>query len=216
MLGPAMLKTHNRVPSVRIRLKHATQALHHSVERSLDLDNHDWTIGEYCAYLERMWGLFAPLERALMTIEWQAIGIEIAERRKLAWLESDLTQLSANGGVLPALEMCDDLPRLNCVEEGVGALYVIEGSTLGGRVVMRKLQRVLGISPDAGGRFFTGYGENTGAQWRSYLEVLESFGGVTEAETTIERSAVETFGAFDRWLSGFWSRRVSNSTHRHV
>ncbi len=163
-----------------------------------------------------MWGFFAPLEQALDSIDWGDSGIDMTKRRKLGWLESDLKQLGAEGSILPALEICDFLPCLKCITEGLGALYVVEGSTLGGKVIMRKLQRVLGISPHAGGRFFSSYGDNTGEMWRMYLEVLERFAGVNAAETKIERSAIETFAAFDLWLSKHRSRRIDDAPDCHV
>jgi heme oxygenase len=201
---------------MRTRLKHATQALHHSVERHLDLDRSDWTIDEYGALLARMWGLYAPLEQALDKIDWQDTGISFEERRKLAWIESDLTQLSVDRGFSQNLEMCLDLPGLDCIAAGLGALYVIEGSTLGGQVIIRRLQRMLGISPVAGGRFFASYGDNIGTMWREYIEALERFSGVTDAKRAIERGAVETFDAFDRWLSGFRTCRVDHARQCHV
>jgi heme oxygenase len=216
MLSSETVRNPKRMSGLRGRLKQATEALHNSIERCLDLDNHDWTIGTYRSFLMRMWGLFAPLERALDAIDWRNSGIDMTKRRKVAWLESDLKQLSKGEIVLPALEMCGCLPRLNCVEEGLGALYVTEGSTLGGQIVMRKLQRVLSISPDAGGRFFSSYGDNTGSMWRMYLEVLEHFAAVTDADIKIERSAIQTFTAFDLWLSASCGRRTYDARDCHV
>lgn len=163
-----------------------------------------------------MWGLYSPLEHALYMIDWENTGIRFEERRKLAWIESDLTLLRVGGRISPNLECCLDLPRLDCVAAGLGALYVIEGSTLGGQVVMRRLQRILGISPLAGGRFFASYGDNIGTMWRRYIDSLEHYSSTTDAGITIERSAIETFGAFDRWLSGFRSCRVDDARQSHA
>jgi heme oxygenase len=196
---------------MRTLLKRATQARHLSVEQHLDFDRSDWTIDEYRALMERMWGLYSPLEQALGKIDWQDSGIKFEARRKLAWIESDLSQLGVDHRVSPNLDICVDLPRPDCIAAGLGAMYVIEGSTLGGQVIMRRLQRTLGITPVEAGRFFASYGDNIGTMWREYTEVLERFSGITSAKRAIERSAVETFAAFDRWLAGFRSCRVEDA-----
>ena len=94
-----------------------------------------------------------------------------------------------------------DLPQLTTEEEVYGCLYVIEGSTLGGQVISRSLREHLGIHPENGGAYFSGYGMLTGPRWKEFLArlavVAEGKGADHEA---ITRSAVETFQALDRWL----------------
>ena len=48
----------------------------------------------------------------------------------------------------------DDLPDLQGVQEALGCLYVVEGSTLGGQVIARHLRQTLGVDPRCGGSFF--------------------------------------------------------------
>lgn len=81
-----------------------------------------------------------------------------------------------------------------------GILYVLEGATLGGQVILRRLGTRVGISATYGGRFFASYGPDVGRMWRSYVEVLERFGATPKAQV-IEQSAVAAFQAFDEWLS---------------
>jgi heme oxygenase len=52
-----------------------------------------------------------------------------------------------------------------------GALYVAEGSALGGRVIARQLDYLFGDSAE-GRRFFRG-GTDTGPRWRAFLAVLQ-------------------------------------------
>ena len=69
-------------------------------------------------------------------------------------MKSDLASL----GVLPkdlALEaICTNLPNLNTPAERMGYLYVIEGSTLRGRIISAHLEKTLGAAITQHLKFF--------------------------------------------------------------
>ncbi len=91
-------------------------------------------------------------------------------------------------------------PSLGGVAAGLGALYVVEGATLGGRVIARHLARSLALGPADGAAFFAGYGDRTGAMWnglRAQAADYEArFGGVAEATA----AAQATFALFEGHL----------------
>ena len=62
------------------------------------------------------------------------------------------------------------------VPEGLGALYVIEGATLGGQVITRYIQSALKIDATNGGRFFAAYGDRTGLLWRDFVRCSTATG----------------------------------------
>jgi heme oxygenase (biliverdin-IX-beta and delta-forming) len=62
-------------------------------------------------------------------------------------------------------------PAIETTAEALGALYVIEGSTLGGRKILQTLRRQ-GVSTDDL-HFLDPYGKDAGANWRMFLVVLE-------------------------------------------
>ena len=61
-----------------------------------------------------------------------------------------------------------------------GFAYVLEGATLGGRVIHKRL-RAIGHSLE-GVSFFDAYGPLTGSRWRSFCEILERECAGREAE----------------------------------
>ena len=201
--------------SVRFRLQRATQDLHRSVECHFALAGRVWTEDAYRRLLQRLWGIYAPLEQALTPLDWQDTGIVMRDRRKLFWLNADLAHLGMDQKAIAQLEICGDLPCVDGPAAGLGALYVLEGSTLGGQVILRTLQPQLGISPQAGGQFFASYGRDIGEKWRDYLAALEQFGERPEAADTIECAALDTFAAFDRWFSGHGLDRATFDQRRH-
>ena len=186
--------------TMRARLQQATLALHRSVERHFSLDC-AWTADAYRRLLERLWGIYVPLESSLALIDWKDSGIDACARAKSAWLKADLSYSGLSPATLAALPHCHDLPALATLADGLGAFYVLEGATLGGRVILNTLEPQLGISPGAGGRFFASYGPAVGLQWRRYLEALERACTAPAMADSIADSAMRTFESFDRWFA---------------
>ena len=62
-------------------------------------------------------------------------------------------------------------PAIDTKAEALGALYVLEGSTLGGKTILKAL-RSQGVSTDEL-HFLDPYGKDAGALWRGFLGVLE-------------------------------------------
>jgi heme oxygenase len=79
-----------------------------------------------------------------------------------------------------------------------GAVYVLEGSTLGATVVSRVL-RDIDVTPDAGGRYFGGYGVQTGPRWKETCAALAAFGATNDVDAIVDGARV-TFAALRSWL----------------
>jgi len=85
------------------------------------------------------------------------------------------------------------LPAVGTKAEALGVMYVLEGSTLGGRVILKTL-RSHRVSTDEL-HFLDPYGEDAGALWRTFL-------GVLERETAPDQAAMDAcvFGAINTYL----------------
>jgi heme oxygenase len=83
-------------------------------------------------------------------------------------------------------------PAIGTKAEALGALYVLEGSTLGGRTILRAL-RSRGVSTD-GLDFLDPYGEKAGANWRTFLRVLER--ETAHSQTTMNECVSGAIRAF--------------------
>src|ERR1700727_2146793 len=84
------------------------------------------------------------------------------------------------------------VPAIGTKAEALGALYVLEGSTLGGRTILRAL-RGRGVSTD-GLDFLDPYGKDAGVNWRTFLRVLER--ETAHSQTTMNEcvsGAITTF-----------------------
>ena len=83
------------------------------------------------------------------------------------WLAHDLEAQGLNS-LSPTIEM----PVITSDSELWGYLYVKQGSTLGGSVMSKTLRRALGLQPLIDQRFFAGYGDQNGVEWKKFIETL--------------------------------------------
>ncbi|KFF13464.1 heme oxygenase [Chryseobacterium soli] len=93
--------------------------------------------------------------------------LQLNNRKKLPLIEKDLESLSLeNQTVSHDLEFSNE-------HEALGAMYVIEGSTLGGNVIAKQLSKTEGFD-QVSFNFFGCYQENTGPMWKNFKEVLDT------------------------------------------
>ena len=185
-------------------LKRETLDLHEEVETLMPVMNEHLTRQDYLELLRRLQAVVVPLEAQLSTLPLPA---ELAwpERRKAHLLARDLAALGEKEEI-PAMPVPFSVPELTSpklisVAEAFGALYVLEGATLGGQLISRQLGRRLGLSPGRGSAYFSGYGPETGPRWRSFGEVLEATVPPGEADAVLA-GARRTFEVFRAALTG--------------
>lgn len=183
--------------SVLERLKVETAAEHAAIEGATGVMDPGLTRDAYRAYLERTLGFYQVVEPQLRQLGvWEALELSPLERDKLPLLAEDLVLL---GNLSPAsVRVCDAPPIFTSTAEAVGGAYVLEGSTLGGRVISRHVQRLFG--DDVPLIFLDGYGAETGEKWQTFRAALTRFASSREIEDGVIAGARETFRAFTRWL----------------
>ena len=185
-----------RRPPILDLLRERTRAAHDRAEETLPLLDPSLDRARYVGILAGFWGFHAALEPRLRAVG--GVGIDLDERSKLPLLERDLRVLDEDPARLP---VADAVPEVEDAAAALGCMYVLEGATLGGRVISRHLA-ARGIGPEAGGAFFAGYGDATGEMWKEFSAAI---GGYAEAhpESTgrMVRAADETFTLLERWLA---------------
>ena len=188
--------TGSRQPDLmRQTLRAATHDIHERLHRHPALAAvQDGTI-DHVAYrrlLARLYGFHIGFERAA----------RIKPERSV-WLEMDVAALGINPEQLAAQPLCRGFPALALPEALLGALYVVEGSALGGVTLARGLDRLIGVGVLDGRRFFTGHKSETGSAWRAYLRRLSATPHSAEQQATIIATATATFALFESWLGGW-------------
>jgi heme oxygenase len=182
---------------MRARLRAATaeahERLHHhrgfaaAASGAIDLD-------AYRALLARLYGFHRAFDDGLGAYAALTCG---TPRSHL--LESDLDVLGVAREWRDALPRCGTLPSLNDEAKALGALYVVEGSALGGAAIARALAPLLAPFKGAGCQFFS---SDAGRRrvWPELLARIEALDGEAHSERTAIEVAVTTFEDFEEWM----------------
>jgi heme oxygenase len=187
---------------MREQLRLSTRSAHERLEAVVDFDRRLTSLAAYRSFLESFFRFLQPVEAQLADLDLSKIGIDYAPRRKLGCVEADLKDLGHTQESLDALAPFTLASRLSEPLDAFGVLYVLEGSSLGRRMMLGKLAPKLNIGPHWAGRFFYGYGENTSIMWRNFMDALNKAGEAPGAASRIETSASAAFAAFETCFEG--------------
>jgi heme oxygenase len=173
-------------PTARSLLRTATAAAHERVDHAFggfDLSDRD----EYCAFLIAQAQPLATVEAAVDTFDPAAILPDWPERRRSALIAADLADFDVP---MPAPEPLG----LDSVEAALGAIYVLEGSRLGGALLARN------VPMDLPGRFIRC--PAAPKRWRGLIEVLDRTLVTDDQREVAESAARAVFDLFWRSARG--------------
>ena len=155
-------------------LRTRTAASHEALEAhtySQSITTPGITMDAYVRYLHIMQQVVVGIEGSLYPILADVVP-DIEARRKDGWMQEDLFHLKASNNPFPAFSLAQQSPS---VPFALGAFYVLEGSTLGGRVILKSLAPALNITAEQGARYFAGYDAATGPMWQQFLKSLARY-----------------------------------------
>ncbi len=113
----------------------------------------------------------------------------------LTWLDSDLAQHGLKSQVD---RIVFAHPPIDTRSKLAGYLYTKQGSTLGGHVISKHLERELGLIPRLDQWFFAGYGHDNGLHWKTFTSHLDDLGDALNPEEVLAsaRRSFETIAWF--------------------
>lgn len=180
------------------RLKAETRPAHDRIERDVGLADIIGSRSLYRTFLARFYGFHAAWEA-----EAEAIIADPSlfdRRRKLPLLVKDLRALGASQEEIESLPLCRALPPMPTRAAALGAMYVVEGSTLGGAFIAHHAERALGLRADTGCAYFHSYGRDVGRMWKEFgAKLLEI--SAPDTDELIVASANRTFACMHAWLA---------------
>lgn len=168
-------------------LRAATAALHAEVDARFS-GPFDTDKNAYAAFVTALARAVLPLERALEIGGAERVLPDWCARRRSGALQQDLEILGIPVPAPVPVRVTSDEARL------FGRLYVLEGSRLGGRLLVRRALR----NADPQVRAATNYlGHGAGADfWGGFLQRLEESDAVAAAPARTMLGAREAFGFF--------------------
>jgi len=142
-----------------------------SLPVSVSITSPNVTAEAYAHYLNLMSDVIKDTEDHIFAL-LENIFPDLEERRKSQLLDADLAFLNYT-------KTNFSKPFTNTISEfsipfAMGILYVVEGSSLGGRFILKNLQSALGYEEN-GVTYFNGYGNKTGSSWKNFLNILTSY-----------------------------------------
>lgn len=177
------------------KLRTATAPMHKSLEQSplsAILMSDDLTAEAYVNYLVHMGEVIKWAEQHI----WPVIGTvyEDADQRiKYSFIENDLEVMGIHTPVpAPGRPFAGSI-KVTDLAAALGYMYVIEGSMLGGQVLLRQVKKKLGFDENHGASFFGGYGADTGKYWKRFLDKFCDYIVNSNCETAAINGSVKAF-----------------------
>lgn len=181
------------------KLRSETKHIHQALEKAMIPDlKKATTLEAYAKILRTFYGYFKGLEPLLDAQLDNTVIPAYDARRKSHVILEDLHAMKLDTTPLPPV--ADQLPHVTNVHEALGALYVLEGSTLGGRVITNMLMQNLNLHDTTYVKFFNGYGEQTEAMWGSFMGALNKYTADEKTHATVIQAATDTFAYFKNWV----------------
>jgi heme oxygenase (biliverdin-IX-beta and delta-forming) len=168
------------------RLRQDTRVAHAELDESLHLIDRLSSMQQRAAVLAGYHRLHHAAEAAIAPFLGAIADPDFAARRRCQMIAEGIGILGQE--LLPERAASLDI---STPAEAFGALYVLEGSSLGGRVILKELKR--GSVSLAGLGFLDPYGLNTGPRWRSFLAILEREVQSGEQQSDAVTGALNTF-----------------------
>ena len=144
---------------------------------------------DYADFLKHFYAYFSKVEHAIAPYITAQLLPDHAERRNSVYLKNDIEELGFDVTELPAATA----PKIANTLEALGALYVMEGSIMGGPIIVKMLEKG-GITK--GVSFFSGYGEATGIMWGKFVAVMNEKAVNEDDEALAIQAADDTFNQF--------------------
>lgn len=186
-------------PEILNKLKAATQHLHDHLE-SISYTSHimggTLTLEQYRHLILTNYYFHLSFEQKIddvLTAE-QKEELNWEKRKKASILRSDLEAIGTSEFLLdrnpfPAQEVTS-------IEEALGAMYVTEGSTLGGAVILKQLKQNENLKSVPSMTFYGCYGDQIGPMWMAFAQVAAKYANSPAAEASIVKAGVDTFENF--------------------
>ncbi|WP_143883814.1 biliverdin-producing heme oxygenase [Chryseobacterium binzhouense] len=152
-------------------LKKNTAEYHDTAEKlfqSHKIFTKTFTLNDYKKIIYNNYLMLLHSEEKIFNLlnETYSEKLQLENRKKFHLIEKDFLTLQLKNDSTFSFDISNE-------SEALGALYVIEGSTLGGNVIAKQLSKTEGFE-DISFYFFGCYQEKTGTMWKSFKEVLDN------------------------------------------
>lgn len=161
-------------------LKEKTQTLHDKLEANPFMQKlllGTFNQEDYRLLLTLFHEVHRVIESQLCAFE----ELQMPKRQRLASLREDLCALACDDKCIASIPQGDLEIKIDTLSGAYGALYVLEGSRMGGQFLSKMVQKALGEKTPVA------YFDGLGAQTLAYVQELKAF--INSQEDTIDTKA---------------------------
>lgn len=148
---------------------------------------------DYANILKKFYIYFSSVEYAIQSYIEGDVLPDYAQRRNSTHIRADIETL---GGEVE-VNRTAIVPLIRNAREALSALYVLEGSIMGGPYIVQMLKKY-GITQ--GFSFFSGYGDESAKMWEKFVNVLNTVGSDPITFPDSANTANQTFSRFQDML----------------
>lgn len=141
-----------------------------------------------------------PIPKRIYFRYWKNIVPDLKHRTKAHFIDADLKALEVDTTGTHSRPLTRNLKEIS-TGFALGMMYVVEGSSLGGRVILKNITAALGHDGEKGASYFAGYGGQTGSTWRTFLAALTDYESQNDAGDEIIAGANFTFDSINKHFS---------------
>ena len=199
------------IEQIQVCLRDSTRVSHRAIDHHpllAPLVKPTLTLDHYKYVLNVMNWMHLHLRERLAEAVLEYIpGSQFVPSDRLNWLVKDFKWLGMDKTPAPECVMANFKPHFASAEALVGALYVIEGSTLGGQFIAQQLAKTIHVYPGKGASFFNGHGADTSSRWNDLWKFAASV-CVDGSLEDVCTPAGQMFGEFESMLNACVDQRM--------
>ncbi len=161
--------------SIMLEMKKQTADCHADAENILRNKLFDCQLSpsRYYDVINAFYAAYSSLESAISGFP---LTSELLKKRsKIELLKKDLIYLRSGYFVKAPYISAPPLPRVANEAAALGVMYVMEGSTLGGKIIVNHLMKYDWMNVDLYGNFFSNYGSDRSDMWSEFGQVVNGF-----------------------------------------
>ncbi|WP_130736184.1 biliverdin-producing heme oxygenase [Flavobacterium sp. J27] len=178
------------------RIKEETKLFHTEVEKVLVKELKALqTQEEYATLLLKLYGFYFSVENKLQDNIEESIMPDIKIRKHISHLEKDLMLMGVS--FLPINN--EFSKKITSLSYALGVLYVIEGSTLGGQIIVSMIMKQLDLKDKTLLSYFNSYDAKTQDMWGAFKDNVENSSYSIDGDVMLQ-GAKDTFIALKHWL----------------
>jgi heme oxygenase (biliverdin-IX-beta and delta-forming) len=176
-------------------IKALTSSAHQALEKYLvSIIRQIGSVEDYKKVLVLFYGYYKPVERLIETHLRTSLPIPLHARKSDSLL-SDINQIQHQAEII---SVATSVPLLQNPTQALAALYVLEGSTLGGKYILQMVRKKIDLPEGKGDSFLSGHGVNTELNWKCFKDFLDE--EINESDKDMFVKAVnDTFDRFNHW-----------------